>query len=452
MADPYPAGTVSHEGRWLTDSAGRVLLLHGVNMVSKGAPYYPAAAGFGDDDAAWLEENGFDAVRLGVMATALMPQPGKVDSAYLDHLDETVKTLAKHHILVLLDFHQDGWGESVGSDGFPAWMTLTGDAKNTHTDFPLYYVTNPAIQAAFQSFWDNASGPGGVGIRDQFDLMAAALARKFAGASNILGYDFINEPWPGTTWEPCGAQAEGCPEIDHSELDPFYAGADHAVRSADPLHLVFGEPFVLTNFGNSRSNIALPGGDPASGMSFHVYPLSPDGVPRVLANADAWSKRTGGALLETEWGATDDAAVITQQADAFDSALVPWMFWTYDERIVTDMHQAPAGTNVHATTVSALVRPHPLAIAGTPTRVAYDATTKVLEVEWSTLTPSGRTLPSGTVSSIEVPAAAYADGYTVTVTGGTTTSPANALTLTVVASDGAQSVTVEVAPKAKVAR
>src|SRR6185437_1240697 len=149
-----------------------------------------------------------------------------VDATYLDHLDETVKTLAKHHILVLLDFHQDGWGESVGSDGFPAWMTLTGDAKNTHTDFPLYYVTNPAIQAAFQSFWDNASGPGGVGIRDQFDLMVDALAGKFAGASNILGYDFINEPWPGTTWEPCGAQAEGCPQIDHSELDPFYAGAD----------------------------------------------------------------------------------------------------------------------------------------------------------------------------------------------------------------------------------
>ena len=176
VTDPRPAGTISHEGRWLTDAAGRVLMLHGTNMVSKGAPYYPAAAGFDDDDGAWLEANGFDVVRLGVMATALMPEPGKVSETYLDQIGQTVDMLARHDILVLLDFHQDGWGESVGSDGFPAWMTLTGDAQNTHTTFPLYYVTNPAIQAAFQSFWDNAPGPGAVEA-------SAAMAYARAGDS-----------------------------------------------------------------------------------------------------------------------------------------------------------------------------------------------------------------------------------------------------------------------------
>ena len=95
VTDPRPAGTISHEGRWLTDAAGRVLMLHGTNMVSKGAPYYPAAAGFDDDDGAWLEANGFDVVRLGVMATALMPEPGKVSETYLDQIRRSVREVGR---------------------------------------------------------------------------------------------------------------------------------------------------------------------------------------------------------------------------------------------------------------------------------------------------------------------------------------------------------------------
>ena len=49
-APPAP----SHAGRWITDASGRVVIVHGVNMVYKVAPYYPAAVGFGDDDAAFL--------------------------------------------------------------------------------------------------------------------------------------------------------------------------------------------------------------------------------------------------------------------------------------------------------------------------------------------------------------------------------------------------------------
>jgi endoglycosylceramidase len=369
-----------------------------------------------------------------------------VSETYLDQIAQTVDMLARHHILVLLDFHQDGWGESVGSDGFPAWMTLTGGAQNTHTDFPLYYVTNPAIQAAFQSFWDNAPGPGGVGIRDQFDAMAAALAKRFGAASDVLGYDLINEPWPGTTWEPCGADAGGCPDLDRNKLDAFSASATKAIRASDQRHLVFGEPFVLFNFGNAPTNVLLPGGDANAGLSFHVYPLTPDGVPRVLKNAEAWAQSTGGALLETEWGATGDAAVITQQADEFDSALVPWIFWTYDEDLVRDLHKPPAGDNLVASAVGAVVRPHPLAIAGTPTRVHYDPVTRTLEVSWSTTSPDGRRLPAGTVTSIELPASVYTSGYTVTATGAKATSIANATFLTVTNDTGATTVSVTITP------
>ncbi len=199
-AATVPSGPVGHQGRWLTDGAGRVLLLHGVNMVAKDPPYEPTAAGFSDDDAAWLAANGFRIVRLGVLATGLMPTPGKVDDAYIDSIAGTVDLLARHGIYTLLDFHQDGWGPSIGDDGFPAWMTQTKDAKDTHTTFPLYYVTNPAIQQAFQSFWDNVAAPGGATLQAHYAAMFSALAKRFAGNPSVLGYDLFNEPWPGNNW------------------------------------------------------------------------------------------------------------------------------------------------------------------------------------------------------------------------------------------------------------
>ena len=145
-------GLISHDGRWLTDSQGRVVLLHGVNLVAKG-PETPAERGFDDDDAQWLQDNGFDAVRLGLSPDAFMPTPGAVDPAYLTSFAATAQLLTDHGLLVLVDLHQDGWGPVTSGNGFPEWMTFTHGATNTHTGFPLYYVTNPAIRAAFDGFW-----------------------------------------------------------------------------------------------------------------------------------------------------------------------------------------------------------------------------------------------------------------------------------------------------------
>src|SRR4030088_2421106 len=78
-----PTPPLSHSGRWITDAAGRVVIVHGINMVYKLPPYYPAAAGFGDDDAVFLARIGFNAVRVGVIWEAVEPSPGVYDHAYL---------------------------------------------------------------------------------------------------------------------------------------------------------------------------------------------------------------------------------------------------------------------------------------------------------------------------------------------------------------------------------
>ena len=71
-----PALPLGHAGRWTTDVQGRVVILHGYNMVYKRPPYDPTAVGFGDDDAAFLAAEGYDAVRVGIIYKAVAPTPG----------------------------------------------------------------------------------------------------------------------------------------------------------------------------------------------------------------------------------------------------------------------------------------------------------------------------------------------------------------------------------------
>ncbi len=442
-------GTVRHNGRWLVDAQGRVLLPHGVNLVVKQAPYYPSAGGFGEDDAVWLHDNGFDVVRLGLTATGLMPTPGHIDTALLDQYAATVDMLAAHQIYVLVDLHQDGWGERadgqpLGSDGFPEWMTLTHGALNTHTDFPLYYATNPAIQHAFQSLWDNDLGPNGVPLQTTVATMFGALAARFADNPWVIGYDVFNEPWPGVAWPPCLA-ATGCPDLEHAYLDALYSEVTRAIRAAGSDQLVFAEPFVLFNFGTAPAFFDTPGGDANSGMSFHMY-SAPAQEPDLITNALAWSSRTGGALLNTEWGATTDPVVITRQAERLDTSLIPWMFWSYDENIVKDLEQPPAPSNVNEPAALALSRPHAIAVAGTPLSTSFNPSTSTFEFSWGTTGVNHGHFPPSISSSISMPRSIYPNGYTVHGNGARVVSEPCAATLLLVNEPSAKSASIRVTP------
>lgn len=127
---------VRGEGRWFVDHQGRVVMLRGVNEVYKPAPYYPEAQGFGDDDAAFLADRGYNVVRLGVVFEALMPQPGQVSTAYISALERSVQVLSRHEIHVILDYHQDGYGRATHGNGMPAWATLTDGRPNSRRRSP----------------------------------------------------------------------------------------------------------------------------------------------------------------------------------------------------------------------------------------------------------------------------------------------------------------------------
>jgi endoglycosylceramidase len=460
------APTLGHSGRWITDATGRVVIVHGINMVYKLPPYYPAAVGFGDDDAAFLSRNGLDAVRVGVIWKALEPSPGSYDDAYLSQIASTVDTLARHGVLALLDFHQDLFNERFQGEGAPDWAVQDSILPNPSLGFPGNYLANPALQHALDAFWNNSPGPGGVGLQNRFAAAWAHVAARLRGSASILGYELFNEPWPGTVWQPC-ALPPGCPGFD-ALLTAFNRRIDAGIRSADRRGLVWYEPNVLFNSG-STSHLG-PIGDRAAGFAFHDYCLT---VPssgtsavcdqaddRVFTNAVAHATSTRDALLETEFGATDNTAYLDDMVSRADRFMVPWLEWAYcgcgdptttgpgtKQAIVVDPRQPPTGSNLVQGTLRALVEPYPRVVAGTPRGWSFDRSSRTFRLSFTTARASGRgRFRAGAISEIVTPALVYGRSYAARVRGGRIVSRPGASLLQVASCRGATSVSVAVAP------
>lgn len=440
-----PRGAISHDGRWLTDADGRVVQLHGVNIVAKFPaedPPTPAEEGFDADDAAFLRDQGFNVVRLGVVFGGVMPEPGVIDQAYVDSIVGTVEVLAAEGIYVLLDMHQDGYGPLTHGNGFPAWATLTDGLPNPPVGFPLYYAQNPAMQRAFDNFWANVDGPDGVPLQTHYGAALAAVAVEVADEPYVLGYDTMNEPWPGADWQSC---LTGCPAIEQAKLAPFAQRMTAAIRAVDPDGFVFSEPFVLFNFGQALTSVSgyAP---PASGMSFHVYALTPEGDEATIDNAIA--SGGGDALLATEFGATTDVATLDRLTRALDTRLVPWIFWAYDEGLIIDLEQPPTGANIRQPVLRSLARPYATATNGLPVASAYDPATATFDYRFQTVGPDGLPAPVGVTSVLAMSPAVYSDGYTVEVTGAGIVSAPGATELVLCHEPGAAEVVVRVTPGA----
>ena len=157
--------------------------------------------------------------------------------------------------------------------------------------------------------------------------------------------------------------------------------------------------------------------------------------------------------METEFGANSDTTGIAHQLDVFDRHMMPWMFWSYTNYVVAvakDGSLQPAsGANVNGAMVSALARPYPQLVSGTPSGWSFDPGTKAFSLRYSPQRANGSgSFPAGSETDIAVPAVEYPSGYQATVVGGTVVSNANAPVLQVRSVAGAASVTVSIAPGA----
>jgi endoglycosylceramidase len=466
-----PAPRPTTHGRFVTLPDGRVQITHGVNMVAKLPPYRADALGFDADDAAFLRDNGFTSVRLGVIWKAVEPQPGVYDDAYLAHVRDEIALLDDYGIGSLVDFHQDLWNERYQGEGAPDWAVLDdGLPDQPLVGFPGNYFVNPALNRAFDNFYADAKGPGGIGLQERYAAMQAHVAAYLRTTPGVLGIDLFNEPWPGSTYATCIPL--GCPLVD-ANVQRFQQKVITAVRRVDTRTPLYYEPNVLFNDG--APTYVRPTGSNL-GFSFHDYCISAvtggtatpvvdpvchaeDGV--VWGYVRQHTQATGATPLMTEFGATTNQAVLTGETDLADQNLSGWMYWAYcgcgdptttgagaEQALVLDPAQPPVGANVDGAKMTALVTPYPQVTAGTPTAYRFDRTTKVFTASWSTARWGGiGTFGGGAQTRISTPPFVYPDGYTVAVTGGRVVSAANAPVLVVAQGSGSLKVTVTVTPR-----
>jgi endoglycosylceramidase len=425
----------------LVDGRGRTVVLHGVNVAYKVAPYHPNGTAertsFDREDVARLRSWGMNSIRLGVTWKALEPAPGQLDEAYVAEIVRLTRLAARRGLYVLVDMHQDEWSERYRGNGAPEWATLDDGIPfpPTSAGHPYDY-TQPAVGRAFTSFWENRDG-----IRSRFVAAFARLARELRREDGVVGYDAFNEPSCEIQRAPCGLPPD--PTAGDQWLRPFYEELVPAMRAADPRHPVFYEDFLTTAFGYPYTIAGtLRRGQ---GLSYHVYcphPLrserSCDDLEReALERSVTVARAAGVAPLLTEFGATDDLAVVGRIAALADQAGQSWHYWQYKTYFdpTTSARTSPGasadaesivdeGGAVKADKLRVLARAFPERLAGRAARWSFDPAIGAFDLRY-TARRRGR-------SAISLPVAVhYGRGYRVRVNGGRRVSRRNARRLVV---------------------
>lgn len=451
--------SLSTTGKWITNSQGQVVILHGVNMVYKVPPYEPSASGFSDDDAQFLADNGFNVVRLGINWAAVEPKPGVYDDEYLASIQQTVQTLNAHGVYVILDMHQDTYGTTFGGEGAPEWATQTGGLPNPILGFPLTQFLNPAEQHAWDAFWSNNKASDGVGLENHYAQTWQHVAYYFKDEPGVVGYEIMNEPYPGAS--QMLPTMFGSPFFSAQQLTPFYNQVDYAIRSVDSNTTVYFEPDADTNLGIPVHLGTID--DPNSVLSYHAYDyvsLGPLGsfpnAQLISDNAQAYAEAHGIPAFMSEFGGSSDSARILGSMDPANAHMFGWTEWSYtgvgdittfappeEEALVYDPSLPPEGDDVNTENLKTLAQPYPQVTSGTPQSWSFDNGT--FDYTYSTQRVDGTgTFAAGSETIIATPAVQFPNGYQVTVTGGHVVSAPNATKLVIASNEGASEVRVVV--------
>ena len=472
--DPQCRSTPSlrRDGRWLVDHHGRVVIVHGVNMIWKTPPYYPPPTpeGFTAADASWLNDHGFNAARIGTLWVGVSPNaPGMIDDAYLDEWDGIVQELAAEELWILFDFHQDMFHEQFQGEGIPAWAVhnpLTGPLPPPMAGFPGNYFT-PHVSEPFDNLWANAAGVWD-GYRDAWQ----AVATRWKTQPYHMGYDLLNEPWAGMEWLQCLTPPLGCPTTYTDELQPTFEHILAGIRSVDPDNIVWFEPQLLAGGQPTPIYYTAVDGEEQLGYSWHNY--CPHGAlfqslgadllstlpidtaqtceqfeTQVFENSADAAQAMNAVAVMTEFGASDDLPDVAQVTRLADEFLSGWIYWHYKNWADPTTQSQESGAQslfeddadfatLKQQKARLLIRTYPRASAGIPQDISFDTESGDFHYVY---TPRDA---CGAPTEIFVSPLHYPDGYGAIVAGATVTSGANAEIVTVEADGGASQVVVDI--------
>jgi endoglycosylceramidase len=383
---------------------GRVSILRGVNLsgAQKTAPYLDekSVADYARLQTDW----GFNAIRFVMTWAAIEPASGQYDDVYLDQVADRMEWARATGLAVILDMHEDIYGEGFGYDGAPAW---TCDASNYAAFVPLspWFINSldPDVEACVDAFYTDAD------TRSHFIAAWKHVADRLASSPAIIGFDPLNEPSWGTY--PVF-------NFERDRLLPLYADVVAAVRTSAPAWVAFAEPSSSRNVGLESQLVSLPFDNAM--YSPHEYDsgaesgdgFDPSHRANILANAaelateaqtmhaGLWIGEYGG--VATDPGITD---YMTADYDAAGIAAAGTMYWAYDRSDGYGLLD-PEG-NEKPELVAAVVRPYPTLVAGTPASYAFDAPSSTFTFTYSP--DRGAALPT----ELAIPARVYPNGYQV---------------------------------------
>ena len=181
-AVPEPSGYHTAAGMIVAPD-GQALFLRGIN-VREEAKYHSAhIIPLADGELVELTASGFTAVRLLAFWQAVMPQPDTIDEDYLDRLEAEARRLDGHGFFLVIDMHQDLWGEPFG-DGAPGWA-CPEELKEGYESVSPWWAnyTSEQVMGCYDLFWESEA------------LQQQWIDAFRAGAAIYLGTFLLGNNW-----------------------------------------------------------------------------------------------------------------------------------------------------------------------------------------------------------------------------------------------------------------
>lgn len=408
------------DNRFIKDDYGRTIILHGLNTASdaKHGDFLP-----------WISESdvaneigwGFNSVRYLISWAGVEPNRGEIDYDYIDAIAERVEWYTSRQMYVVLDMHQDVYGELVGGNGAPDWAVET----NGHVyvgGYDTWWLNNldPATIAAYQNFWRYSDYAY---LQDHYIAMWMELVDRFKDNPYVIGYDLMNEPHAGDL------RQIGNGNFERYYLKQFTDRMIAAIREIDNDNYIFFEGQSL------GTNLGLPSRlprieDPRSGprkliYAPHCYPLFVDLGGGVYNNdgknnVKTWEvsrmldlDRHKTPMYVGEFGLSPEIQGFDEYINDFhetaDRMQASWAYWSNDQGgwSPTD------GQGNETPILNELIRTYPQAISGRLLKFNYDENTKVFNLKFVSDASIG--MPT----EIFIPNRFYENGWDLVVEGTT---------------------------------
>jgi len=286
------------------------------------------------------------------------------------------------------------------------------------------------VAQAFEEIYDNTHG----GL-DAWIEFWEVVARRFKDQRSVLGYELINEPWPGDQYRDPLVML---PRRAAQRFEPLYKKIASGIREVDNETLIFFEPVTWAMIGVGTSGFeSAP--DPQSVLSYHYYctlsgnqthPYGPvtrrfcdKGLgPKVFNAAASDRKKLRVPSMMTEWGnlwpsASSPRAASTIEIEAVmdlaDQQLQSWTFW---DILAFSNFKSKTPWNTTAAwnmdEISVFSRPYAQAIAGTQASMKFDSTSLHFSLEF--VVDASIKAPT----EIVAPALRYPHGFNVELSHG----------------------------------